>query len=36
MIKSLKSPTMLTNSPNGWGIRRGGGDVIVLTRIDVL
>jgi hypothetical protein len=22
--------------PNGWGIRRGGGDVLVLTQIESL
>ena len=31
MLKTRKT-TRLHGVPNGWGIRRGGGDVLVLTR----
>jgi len=27
---------LVLSKPNGWGIRRGGGDVLVLTSLDVL
>jgi len=40
MAYSGKNPNCIdkvkVKTPNGWGIRRGGEDVLVLTRLDML